>query len=159
MSARTRAILGVALMSVLLVLYFVFTGVRAVALLASGSFVPVVMGVAMLVLPIIGVWALWREIRFGSQATKLVDELDGQGLLPEELAAARDAGVRPDRDELDAAFDRYRLAAEATPDQWQSWMRLGLMYDACSDRKRARAAIRQAISAYIVRNQEVSRND
>lgn len=159
MSGRLRAILAVALMSVLLVLYFVFTGVRAVALLASGSLVPVVMGLAMLILPLIGVWALWRELRFGTQATRLVDTLDAEGSLPEELAAAREAGTRPDRDELDAVFWRYGEAAEAAPDRWQSWMRLGLMYDACGDRKRARAAIRQAISTHFVRNQENSRAD
>lgn len=147
MSARWRAIAGVAFMSVLLALYFVFTGVRAVALLASGSFVPVVMGAAMLILPLIGVWALWRELRFGRQATALVDRLEAEGALPEELAAARESGTRPDRDALDAAFDRYRAEAEAAPDRWQSWMRLGLVYDACGDRKRARAAIRQSISA------------
>lgn len=151
MSPRLRAIIGVALMSVLLVLYFVFTGVRAVALLASGSVVPVLMGLGMLILPLIGAWALWRELRFGRQATQLVDQLETEGVLPEELAAAREANVRPDRGELDAAFERYRADAEAAPDRWQAWARLGLMYDACGDRKRARAAIRQAISTYFVR--------
>ena len=152
MSARWRAIASVASMSALLVLYFLFTGVRAVALLVSGSFVPVVMGVAMLVLPLIGAWALWRELRFGRQATALVDRLEAEGALPEELAAAKAAGARPDRDALDMAFDRYRAEAEAAPDRWQSWMRLGLVYDACGDRKRARAAIRQSISAELSAN-------
>lgn len=147
MSPRLRAISGVALMSVLLVLYFAFTWVRAVALLRSGEIVPILMGVALLVLPLIGTWALWRELRFGHRATALADQLEAEGRVPEEIAAAREAGTRPDRSVLDAAFDRYRAEAEAAPDQWQSWMRLGLMYDACGDRKRARAAIRQSISA------------
>lgn len=134
-------------MSVLLVLYFAFTWVRAVALLRSGEIVPILMGVALLVLPLIGTWALWRELRFGHRATALADQLEAEGRVPEEIAAAREAGTRPDRSVLDAAFDRYRAEAEAAPDQWQSWMRLGLMYDACGDRKRARAAIRQSISA------------
>lgn len=159
MSARSRTILSVAFMSVLLVLYFVFTAVRAVALLASGSMVPALMGLAMLVLPLIGAWALWRELRFGSQATRLVDELDSEGALPEELARAREAGKRPDRDELDAGFGRFKAETEAAPDRWQSWMRLGLVYDACGDRKRARAATRQAISVYFARNQGVSHAD
>lgn len=152
MSPRLRAILGVALMSALLVLYFLFTGVRAVALLASGSLVPVLMGLGMLILPLIGAWALWRELRFGREATRLVDLLEAEGALPEELAAAREANVRPDRDELDAVFGRYKAEAETAPHRWQSWARLGLMYDACGDRKRARAAIRQSISAYMVKN-------
>lgn len=146
MSPRLRAISGVALMSVLLVLYFAFTWVRAIALLSSGEVVPILMGVALLVLPLIGAWALWRELRFGHRATALADRLEAEGRVPEEIAAAREAGTRPDREVLDAAFDRYRAEAEAAPDQWQSWMRLGLMYDACGDRKRARASIRQSIS-------------
>ena len=147
MNPRLRAISGVALMSVLLVLYFAFTWVRSFALLRSGDVVAVLMGIALLVLPLIGAWALWRELRFVQRATALADRLEAEGRVPEELEAAREAGTRPDRDVLDAAFDRYRAETEAAPDQWQSWMRLGLMYDACGDRKRARASIRQSISA------------
>lgn len=146
MTPRVRALLSVAIMSVLLVLYFVFTGVRAFALLATGGVIPILMGLAMLVLPLIGVWALLRELQFGRQSTALVDRLVAEGALPEDLAAAREADVRPDREVLDTAFGRFKAEAEAAPDRWQSWARLGLMYDACGDRKRARAAIRQAIS-------------
>lgn len=144
MNARTRAILGVVTMSALLVLYFVFVGVRAVALISSGGVVPVLMGIAMLILPIIGVWALWREIRFGRESTRLADRLDAEGLMPEEPVATLPSG-RPVREDADAAFPRYRAETEADPDSWSSWMRLGIVYDACGDRKRARGAIRQAI--------------
>jgi Flp pilus assembly protein TadD len=50
------------------------------------------------------------------------------------------------REDADAAFPRYRAEAEADPESWQAWMRLGIVYDACGDRRRARGAIRQAIS-------------
>ncbi|MBK0420870.1 hypothetical protein JD292_02090 [Leucobacter sp. CSA2] len=144
MSARLRAIIGVVIMSVLLVLYFVFVGVRAIALISSGTLVAVVMGVAMLVLPIIGVWALWREIRFGIASTRLADRLADLGLMPEEPVATLPSG-RPVRQDAEAAFPKYREEAESAPESWTSWMRLGIVYDACGDRKRARAAIRQAI--------------
>ena len=144
MSARTRAIIGVAIMSVLLVLYFGFVGVRAIALLASGEAIPIIMGAAMLFLPLLGLWALWRELAFGRQATRLADRLEAEGLMPEEPVAALPSG-RPVREDADAAFPRYRAEAEQNPGAWQSWMRLGIVYDACGDRKRARGAIRQAI--------------
>ena len=144
MNARTRAVLGVVTMSALLVLYFVFVGVRAVALLASGGIVPVTMGVAMLILPLIGTWALWREIRFGRESTRLADRLEAEGRMPEEPVSTLPSG-RPVREDADAAFPRYREETEANPTSWSSWMRLGIVYDACGDRKRARAAIRQAI--------------
>lgn len=147
MNARTRAIIGVVTMSVLLALYFVYVGIRAFALLRSGSAIAVTMGAAMLVLPLIGVWALLRELQFGRQSTVLADRLAAEGLMPNEPVEVLPSG-RPDRIQADAAFPRYRAEAEADPESWQAWMRLGIVYDACGDRKRARRAIREAISLY-----------
>lgn len=132
-------------MSVLLMLYFVFAGVRAFALLATGTPIAVAMGVALLVLPIIGVWALARELLFGVQSAAMIDQLDAEDRLPDDLGEAGPTG-KPDRDVADAVFSRYRDEAEAQPENWRSWARLGIAYDACGDRTRARRAIRAAIS-------------
>lgn len=145
MNARVRAILGVVTMSALLALYFVFVGIRAFALLGSDSAIAIVMGAAMLVLPLIGVWALVRELQFGLRSTRLADRLETEGLMPNEPVETLPSG-RPDRAQADAAFPRYRAETEADPESWQAWMRLGIVYDACGDRKRARRAIREAIS-------------
>lgn len=145
MNARAKAITGVVIISALLVLYFVFAGVRAVALLVSGTPVAVVMGVALIVLPLIGVWALGRELLFGLRSTSLVDRLAAEDLLPDDLGEATATG-RADREAADAVFDRYREAAEAAPEDWRMWARLGIVYDACGDRRRGRAAMREAIS-------------
>lgn len=145
MSARTRALVGVVVMSVLLVLYFAFAGVRAIALLQSGTPIAITMGVALLVLPLIGVWALAREVVFGARSTALIDRLDEENLLPDDLGAATVSG-RPDRQVADAAFERYRSEAEADSENWRTWARLGVVYDACGDRTRARRAMREAIS-------------
>lgn len=144
-AARLRAILGVILIAAVLVLYFAFAGIRAVALLASGTPIAIVMGAAYIVLPVIGAWALLREILFGWRSTALVDRLDAEGVLPDDLGEAGPRG-RPDRNAAVAAFDRYRSEAEGSPQEWRSWMRLGLVYDACGDRRRARAAIREAVA-------------
>ena len=145
MSVRARAILGVAIMSALLVLYFGFAGVRAASLLASGTPIAIAMGVALLVLPLIGVWALVRELLFGARSTALVDKLEAEGLLPDDLGEVGSTG-KPDRAVADAAFEKYREEAEADPNNWRSWMRLGIVYDACGDRSRARRAIREGIA-------------
>lgn len=145
MTARTRAIVGVAIMSALLALYFVFAGVRAFALLASGTPVAVAMGAALLVLPLLGVWALARELLFGLRSTRLVDRLEAESLLPDDLGEAGPTG-KAERDAADEAFGRYRSETEARPDDWRSWMRLAIVYDAAGDRKRAREAARRAIS-------------
>lgn len=145
MNARARALSGVVVMAAVLVLYFVLVGVRAVALLRSADGVAIAMGVALIVLPLIGMWALARELVFGFTATKLTDALAAENALPDELIGRTPSG-RPLRDEADAAFPAYRDAAEREPDSWRAWMRLGLVYDAAGDRKRARGAIRQAIA-------------
>ena len=49
------------------------------------------------------------------------------------------------REDGDAVFPIYRADVEAHPDDWRAWYRLGLAYDAAGDRRRARAAVRQAI--------------
>ncbi|GAB2550706.1 tetratricopeptide repeat protein [Leucobacter ruminantium] len=145
MSARARSLTGVVVMSAVLVLYFALAGVRGIALIGSGTPIAVAMGVAMLVLPLIGAWALLRELRFGRDATRLADRLEAEGRMPDETVETLPSG-RPLREEADAAFPRYREEAEADPGSWSAWMRLGIVYDAAGDRKRARAAIRQAIT-------------
>src|SRR5699024_702881 len=55
---------------------------------------------------------------------------------------------RIDREAADEAFEAYRNETQADPDNWRSWYRLGLAYDAAGDRKRARAALRDAITIY-----------
>lgn len=147
MRARTRVLIGVLVMSTLLVLYFVFVGVRAVALLMSGTPIAIIMGIALVVLPAIGVWALCRELFFGYRSTSLVDELAAQGALPDDLGEAGSNG-RPSREVADAAFERYRGEAEASPQSWQVWARLGIVFDACGDRKRARRAMREALAQH-----------
>ncbi|MFZ4896016.1 hypothetical protein ACL9RL_16350 [Plantibacter sp. Mn2098] len=139
-----RARIGVGIIAVLLVLYLVLVGQRAFILMGTGVPVAVVMGVALIVLPIIGAWALWREIQFGVQAERLGSRLDAEGGLPEEEVELTPSG-RPSRDAADELFPKYRDAAEAAPEDWRAWYRLGLVYDGAGDRRRARGAIREAI--------------
>lgn len=140
-----RARIGVAVMAALLVLYIVLVGQRAVVLLMSGQAVGIAMGAALVVLPLIAVWALGRELWFGWRAEQVGRRLESEGGLPADELDVRPSG-RPLRDQADALFPRYRAAVEAVPDDWRAWYRLGLAYDGASDRRRARAAIRRAIS-------------
>ncbi|WP_261166137.1 hypothetical protein [Microbacterium sp. Marseille-Q6965] len=139
-----RARIGVAIMAAALLLYIWLVGLRAVALLGTGEPVAIAMGVAMLVLPAIAVWALGRELWFGARAERLGARLEAEGALPDDSVAVRPSG-RVERADGDAVFPRYRAEVEAHPDDWRAWYRLGLAYDAAGDRTRARAAIREAI--------------
>jgi tetratricopeptide (TPR) repeat protein len=140
-----RAFGGAALMALLLLLYLVVAVTRAVAFLQSGQPVGVVIGVALLVLPVIGAYLLVRELLFGLRATRLTRRLQGEGALPGDDLPRRASG-RVERAAADAAFAQYAEAAEARPDDWRAWLRLGLAYDMAGDRRRARAAVRRAIA-------------
>lgn len=136
--------IGVAVMAVLLVLYLVLVGDRAVKFLLTGEPVAIVIGAALIVLPIIGGWALVRELLFGVRAEKLGRILESENALPVDQLPLRPSG-RPERDSVDAVFPEYRAAVEAAPEDWRAWYRLGLAYDGAGDRRRAREAIREAI--------------
>ncbi|APF33799.1 hypothetical protein CBF90_14180 [Microbacterium sp. AISO3] len=133
------------IMAALLALYIVFVAQRAVLLVMTGEPVGVVMGVALIVLPVIAAWALWRELAFGAGASRLGRRLEQESALPEESLDLSPSG-RPDRAEADALFPRYREAVEDAPEDWRAWFRLGLAYDGAGDRRRARQAVRTAIS-------------
>ncbi|WP_136709900.1 hypothetical protein [Agromyces sp. H66] len=140
MSARAGAIL----MAVLLALYIALVGWRAVQFLATGEPVAIAMGLALIVLPLIAAWALWRELMFGVRSQALVRRLEAEGGL--ELGIPLTPSGRPERAAADVAFPGFRSAAEAEPESWRAWLRLGLAYDAAGDRRRARAAVRRAIT-------------
>ncbi len=139
--------IGVAVMAVLMVLYLALAGQIAILLLISGEPVGVVFGVALLVLPLLGVWALVRELSFGVRSARLVRILDGEGGLPVADLPTRASG-RPLRDAADAAFPASQPEVEQDPASWRAWFRLGLAYDASGDRRRARGAIRRAIALH-----------
>jgi hypothetical protein len=134
-------------MALILLVYLVLVFQRAVMLMQTGEAVAVVMGVALLALPLIAAWAIGRELLFGIQTEKLVRLLDAEGGLPVEELPTRASG-RPLRDAADEEFPRYRAEVEAEPESWRAWFRLGLAYDASGDRRRARGALRQAIRLY-----------
>lgn len=139
--------IGVVVMSALLLLYIVAVGQLAIALLRSGDAIAMAMGVALAVLPLLGAWGLVAEIVFGIRSERLMALLERQGAMPAETVPVSTSG-RPERDAADAVFPKYRAEAEAAPDSWQAWLRLGLVYDASGDRRRARQSVRRAIALH-----------
>jgi len=135
------------LMAVLLGAYLVFTASRALDFIRSGGVVPVLLGLAILLLPAIGLWALWREWQFGRATQRLGQELADRGELPVDDLPRRPSG-RPERAAADARFTEVRTRVEADPDAWERWFELATAYDAAGDRKRARQSMRQAIALH-----------
>ncbi|MET7382556.1 tetratricopeptide repeat protein [Streptomyces sp. NPDC005526] len=130
-----------------LVFYFVLVGSRGVMLIESGTPVTVTFGIAVLVLPVIGLWFLWKNTQFVRNANRLAAELDAEGGLPvDELR--RTPGGRIDRDSADEVFARRKAETEASPDDWRSWFRLAVAYHDARDTPRARKAMQRAIALH-----------
>ncbi|HYJ51056.1 MAG TPA: hypothetical protein VEX12_14165 [Microbacterium sp.] len=136
--------IGVALMAVLLALYIVLVAQRAWLLLISGEPIAIAMGIGLVVLPVLAAWALGRELWFGVRAEQLARRLESEGAVPSDQVSVRPSG-RVIREDADAVFSAYRADVEEHPQDWRAWYRLGVAYDAAGDRRRARAAVRQAI--------------
>ena len=140
MKARTAALI----MAALLVIYLVFVVNYALVLISVDEPVAKAMGIALIVLPIVGGWTLVAEIVFVLRGERLLKRLREEGGLPVDDLPRLPSG-RPDPTAADAEFPVYQAEVEADPESWRAWVRLGLAYDASGDRKRARWATREAI--------------
>ncbi|WIE66584.1 tetratricopeptide repeat protein [Curtobacterium sp. MCLR17_036] len=132
-------------MTLLLALYIGLVGQRAVAFVATGVPIGIAIGVALFVVAAVGALLLVLEVRFGVRITRLGARLEREGGTPDDVVAVRPSG-RPTRQAADELFPRYKAAVESDPGDWRGWYRLGVVYDAAGDRKRARAAMREALA-------------
>lgn len=137
--------LGVIVMSALLLLYLIAVAQLAFNLIVADDALAKGIGVAMLVLPVIGAWAMIAELTFGVRSQRLTDRLAAEGALPVDDLPKHASG-RPERSAADQEFPRFQAETEQNPQDWRAWFRLGLAYDASGDRRRARQAIRRAIA-------------
>jgi cytochrome c-type biogenesis protein CcmH/NrfG len=135
----------VAVLVAVLVFYAVVIGGKGVALLRVATPTSVALGLALLVLPVLGLLLVWREVEFGRRTARLGARLAGEGGLPADDLPRRPSG-RVDRQAADTAFEELRADTQAQPDSWRAWYRLALAYDAAGDRGRAREAARHAVS-------------
>lgn len=132
-------------LAAVLVVYFVLVGSRGVMLIEQGTVITVAFGVAVLVLPFIGAWFLYKTTKFARDANRLARELEAEGGLPvDELV--RTPGGRIDRDSADEVFRRRQAETEAAPGDWRSWFRLAVAYHDARDTPRARKAMQHAIA-------------
>lgn len=144
LEARAQGKALAAIMAALLVLYLGLSLQRAWILLSSDVLVSKLLAIGMIILPVIGVWALAREIVFGSRLEGLGRQLEAEGGLPEDLP--RRPSGRIVREAADRDFQHWVQEAEAAPQDWRSWYRLGLAYSASGDTPRARRCMGDAVA-------------
>lgn len=131
-------------MAIVLVIYLVAVAQTAIRLISTEEPVAIAMGISLIVLPILGAWGLFAELRFGWKSERLAKELIATNNFPLGNLPRLPSG-RIEKEAALSVFDNFKKEAEQDPQKWQSWYRLGLAYDACGDRRRARSSIRNAI--------------
>jgi len=142
---RGNPLAVVAVLVAAMAFYFVLIGYRGLYLLGQDRWLLKVLGLAVLVLPLIGCWVVAAELRFGLASQRLERRLREAGQFAEVPELPRLASGRVDRRAADAWFDEQRVLVERAPEDWRGWFRLAQAYDLAGDRRRAREALRTAI--------------
>ncbi len=128
-----------------LVFYFFMLGRIAVAFITSGSGAAVGLGLALMILPIIGAWVMVSTLRAGLTHQRLARMAGEEGMELEVDDLPRLPSGRIRRDAADALFEQVRAELDEDPGNWRRWYRLARAYDYAGDRPRAREAMRRAV--------------
>jgi len=145
MTKTLRTQLLIAFLCLAMLAYFVLLGRLAVAMIASGRAAAVGLGAAVLIMPVIGLWAMIATLRAGFAHQRLARLIAADGMELDTSALARRPSGRIERGAADALFATVRTEVEADPDDWRRWYRLARAYDYAGDRRRAREAMKTAV--------------
>ncbi|MBJ7339445.1 tetratricopeptide repeat protein [Mycolicibacterium sp.] len=132
-------------MCVAMVVYFVLLGRAGVIMISSGRPAAIGLGVAVFLLPVIGLWAMIATLRAGFAHQRLARLAREQGMELDVSALPRRPSGRIERDAADQLFATVRAEVEEHPDDWRRWYRLARAYDYAGDRGRARETMRKAV--------------
>jgi cytochrome c-type biogenesis protein CcmH/NrfG len=147
--ARTvRIQLLIAFLCAAMLVYFVLLGRMAFGMIGSGRVAAVGLGVAVLIMPVIGLWAMIATLRAGFAHQKLARLAAEDGMELDVSALPRRPSGRIEHDAADALFATVRADVEADPDDWRHWYRLARAYDYAGDRRRAREAMKAALELH-----------
>jgi cytochrome c-type biogenesis protein CcmH/NrfG len=140
---RIQLLIG--FMCVALIAYFVLLGRAALILVTSGRPAAIGLGVAVFLLPIVGLWAMIATLRAGFAHQRLARQAAEQGMELDVSALPRRPSGRIERDAADAMFHTVKAELEVDPEDWRRWYRLARAYDYAGDRGRARETMRTAV--------------
>ena len=142
-----KGFVGAVVVTALFGLYAWAIAGRGVDLVRTGEPAGIAIGLAALVIPLVCLWLIAREWQLAVSVQRMAEQLDAAGELPAD-DLPRSPGGRIDRAAADAAFEVARTRAEDEPGSWRSWYLLAFAYDACGDRRRARASLRRASALF-----------
>jgi hypothetical protein len=140
---RIQLVIG--FMCVALVVYFLMLGRIAMAFMTSGRPAAIGLGLALMGLPLIGIWVMVSTLRAGLAHQRLARIAREEGMELDVSSLPRMPSGRIERDAADALFATVRDELEADPENWRRWYRLARAYDYAGDRGRARETMRKAV--------------
>ena len=148
-----RVQLLIAFFCLALIFYFVMLTRTAVALIRSGPPAAVALGIGVLILPVVGAWAMVATLRAGLAHQRLARLAAQDEMELDVTDLPRTPSGRIARDAADALFQTARSELDADPDNWRRWYRLARAYDYAGDRSRARETMRKAVAMQIAEGQ------
>ena len=148
MTKTLRIQLLIAFLCAAMVTYFALLGHLAIAMIGSGRPAAAGLGVALLVLPGIGLWAMIATLRAGFAHQRLARLAADDGMELDVSALPRRPSGRIERDAADELCATVRAEVQADPDDWRRWYRLARAYDYAGDRRRAREAMKTAVTLH-----------
>ena len=140
---RIQALIG--FMCLALTLYLILLGHTAVILISSDRIAAVGLGIALLILPALGLWTMFVTLRAGFTHQRLARLIAADGMELDVSALPLRRSGRIQRSAADALFDAVRHELRDDPDDWRRWYRLARAYDYAGDRRRAREAMKKAV--------------
>jgi cytochrome c-type biogenesis protein CcmH/NrfG len=141
-----RIQLLIAFFCVALIMYFVLLGRIAMAFITSGRVAAIGLGLAVLILPLIGIWVMMSTLRAGLAHQRLARIIHDERMELDVSTLERTPSGRIRREAADALFQTVRDELERDPDNWRRWYRLARAYDYAGDRGRAREAMGKAVT-------------
>lgn len=142
-SLRIQLLIG--FMCLVLIVYFVMLSRAAVVFIGSGKPAAIGLGLALLVFPLIGGWAMVATLRAGLAHQRLARLAREQGMELDVTALPHRPSGRIERGAADALFVTVKGELEEDSHNWVRWYRLARAYDYAGDRSRARETMRTAV--------------
>lgn len=142
---RLRVQLVIAFLCLALFVYFALLARTAVTLIRAGTAESVALGIGVLALPLVGLWAVLATLRAGFAHDRLSRLAAEEGMELDVDSLPRMPSGRIEREAADALFATTRAELESDPDNWRRWYRLARAYDYAGDRRRARETMRTAV--------------
>jgi tetratricopeptide (TPR) repeat protein len=144
-ASALRIQLLIGFMCVALVVYFLLLGRIAMAFITSGEPAAIGLGVALLIMPLIGIWVMLSTLRAGLAHQRLARIAREEGMELDVSSLPRRPSGRIEREAADALFESVREELENDPGNWRRWYRVARAYDYAGDRSRAREAMKKAV--------------